>query len=230
MRILVRGEQDGGCTVALGGIQSPHFAYLGDVLRSCSNYEREGNMNSTSNALTRVAALEAEIGSLRSELTAHRQALATILRGGLVELSTADVTRDPVSGLAARLTTSHRVVLDQQSMFVERRQCADLADVQTQTLRTLTAAVAHTERASATAHRVETLVGDLLAIAKRLAAIHGLEVVVSDGRATLDAVAGDPLTEAARTFAGLARQAAANAEREIQRAVKEQIEFMRWIR
>ena len=105
------------------------------------------------------------------------------------------------SGLAERYTTSRRFILDEQSVLIERREFADFADVQTKTLTTLTAAVGHAQRASDTSHRVETLVADLLGIVKRMARIHGLEITVEDGRASLDAVAGDPLAEAQRTFA-----------------------------
>jgi hypothetical protein len=176
-------------------------------------------------ALDRIAALEGEVKTLA-------RLLATILRGGAVELSTVKVERHPVSNRVENLRTSRRLTVDEGSVLIERRQFENFQAIQTETLAALVNAVQFAERAAGNAHAAGNLVADLGGIVRELANAHGLRVVIADGRATLVREnAADTLAAGRCTFQRLAWQAAADLKKElaadIQRVIREEAEYLR---
>jgi hypothetical protein len=141
-------------------------------------------MHDVSVAHAKIAALEKQVATLRADLETQTTLLATILNGGLVELSLTRFDYAPVSVRPTAARTERRIIVDSNRELVERGQLLGIEGVQREMGKSVIAAVRYARESKAAAHRAEVLAADLAAIVRRLGARLGLTVAVADGRAT----------------------------------------------
>lgn len=175
-------------------------------------------------ALNRTAdRLREEIGELRRQLDLHGESLrlhdtliATILGGGLSELASNELERDPATMLAHTVHTSRRVVLDADHVLIDRQTFENFAAQQRATVDALRAAVNYAEDARGQAQRAQALAADLLVACREIGSAHGIRVTIQDGRAMTTRESGPTsIDEAACQFDQMVSQAVTRVEREL---------------